>query len=105
MRLIDADVFKSYIDCGHLRPPTETCFSELEVVRMIDKQPAIDAEPVRHGRWIETRNDEGRLIGIVCNQCHNADNPSCIPGRYCWFCGAKMDGGADNGQNTIGDSP
>ena len=28
---------KSYIDVGHLRPPTEVCFSELDVVRMIEK--------------------------------------------------------------------
>lgn len=48
MRLIDADALKSYIDCGHLRSPIETCFSELDVVLMLDKQPTVDAEPVRH---------------------------------------------------------
>lgn len=42
MRLIDADALKSYIDCGHLRPPTEVCFSELDVCNMIDKQPTIE---------------------------------------------------------------
>lgn len=39
MRLIDADIFKSYIGTGHLRNPLEKCFSELDVVNMIDKQP------------------------------------------------------------------
>jgi hypothetical protein len=43
MRLIDADRLKSYIDCGHLRPPTEVCFSELDVCNMVDKQPTIEA--------------------------------------------------------------
>lgn len=41
MRLIDADRLKSYIDCGHLRPPTEVCFSELDVCSMIDKAPTV----------------------------------------------------------------
>ena len=45
MRLIDADALKNYIDCGHLRPPTELCFSELDVCNMIDKAPTI-------GGWI-----------------------------------------------------
>lgn len=46
MRLIDADAFKDYIDCGHLRPPTEVCFSELDVCNMIDKAPTVSAEVV-----------------------------------------------------------
>jgi hypothetical protein len=45
MRLIDADALKGYIDCGHLRPPTDLCFSELDVCNMIDKAPTI-------GGWI-----------------------------------------------------
>ena len=47
-RLIDADALKEYIDCGHLRNPCEVCFSELDVVNLIDAQPTIDAEP----HWI-----------------------------------------------------
>ena len=31
-----AERVKLYIDVGHLRPPTEQCFSELDVVNMID---------------------------------------------------------------------
>lgn len=46
MRLINADSLKDYIDCGHLRPPTELCFSELDVCNMIDKRPTIDAVEV-----------------------------------------------------------
>lgn len=47
-RLIDADALKEYIDCGHLRNPCEVCFSELDVVNLIDAQPTIDTEP----HWI-----------------------------------------------------
>ena len=63
--MIDADRLKSYIDCGHLRPPTELCFSELDVCNMIDKRPTIDAvEVVRCKDCIRTKEiDEytGRL--------------------------------------------
>ena len=50
-RLIDADALKSWIDCGHLRSPIELCFSEIDVIRMLDKQPTIDAVPVCHSAW------------------------------------------------------
>ena len=65
MRLIDADRLKSYIDCGHLRPPTEVCFSELDVCNMIDKRPTIDAVEVvrcKDCRWAIVRDEYiGRL--------------------------------------------
>lgn len=92
MRLADMDAFKNWIDCGHLRNPTELCFSELDVIRMIDKQPTVDAEPVRHGEWIEVGSyDEDGYYDIEykCTEC----------GRVVWdkqpycHCGAKMDGG------------
>lgn len=45
-RLIDANALKEYIDCGHLRNPCEVCFSERDVVDLIDAQPTIDAVPL-----------------------------------------------------------
>lgn len=99
MRLIDADSLKSYIYCGHLRHPTETCFSEIDVVRMIDKQPTVDAETVRNGRW--KGEGDGYADGYpvmdvwycsVCGYCidDGTDDPSFLP-KYCQNCGAKMD--------------
>ena len=64
MRLIDADRLKSYIDCGHLRPPTEVCFSELDVCNMIDKAPTVSAEAVP-GEWIRVGHDI-----YECSLCH-----------------------------------
>jgi len=94
MRLIDADAFKSYIDCGHLRSPNELCFSELDVVRMLDKQPTVDAEAVQHGRWdyqgdgwLFCENCKKYIVVVSCNGDLN----------YCPNCGAKMDGGKENG--------
>ena len=32
-----ADRILSYVDCGHLRPPTEICFSDLDVRQIVEK--------------------------------------------------------------------
>lgn len=41
--------------------------------------------PVRHGRWMRNYND-----GVfVCSCCHNAEDSR---GKYCSYCGARMDG-------------
>lgn len=68
----------------------------------IDKQPTIDAEPVRHGRWIRNATSDG----YHCSNCgHHADGPigemidprdyECYLDKYCGGCGAQMyaDGG------------
>lgn len=53
-------------------------------------------EPVRHGHWIKVLGGNGHASTIRCSECDNCDNPSYIPGNYCWFCGAKMDGDDEN---------
>ena len=55
-RLIDADKFISWLDCGHLREPSEKCLSELNVKQMIDNQPtAYDVEKVVEGLKLENK--------------------------------------------------
>lgn len=46
MRLIDADALIDLLDVGHLRPPTEICFSELMMKNIIELMPTVDAVPV-----------------------------------------------------------
>lgn len=55
----------------------------------IDKQSAVDAVPVRHGRWIDI--DEL----YECSVCHNI---ACCRANYCQDCGAKMDEGANDAE-------
>ena len=55
-------------------------------------------ESMPNGRWIPVTNGRG---GHECNQCHNYA-PSYQTGKEhlsdcCPHCGARMDGGADNG--------
>ena len=59
--------------------------------------PAADVAPVVHGRWIEKTVPEGCRY-FECSNCGAHENRhTAIKGYYCWRCGAKMDGGEDNG--------
>ena len=90
MRLIDADAIEythGYARCmddGHLW--YEACVTEDEIHDM----PTIDAEPIRHGRWIFNPKDERerRLTLSRCSWC-GAESLTC--GNYCSYCGAKME--------------
>lgn len=60
------------------------------VLRMIDDAPAADVAPVVHGAWQVTDRFK------ACSVCGYAF-ARLLPDKYCPHCGAKMDGGADNG--------
>ena len=51
----------------------------------IDAQPTIDAEPVRHGKWIEYPIADGM------NQCSECGVLRFGESNYCPNCGARMD--------------
>lgn len=94
MRLIDADRLKSYIDCGHLRPSTELCFTELDVCNMVDKQPTIDGIPTeRTGKWItEKRDPQDVYAHTYCSECDAYwSSPTLVDSfNFCPNCGARM---------------
>lgn len=89
-RLIDADeLMELYDGCDGLSVP-------IAVVRQnIKDAPTIDAEPVRHGHWIEVSTTKRDRI-FKCSVCRNVlDFDGVNAGRgdanYCPNCGAKMD--------------
>lgn len=64
---------------------------------MLEMMPAVDAEPVRHGRWV-------KASGMLPPECHDKKRCSVCanfalhdrlgrvrPSNYCPNCGAKMD--------------
>ena len=67
----------------------------LKDVELMDEAPTIEAEPVKHGRWIPVYmlTSEGILpdepIGYMCSQC-NARRKKRL--NYCSNCGTRMDG-------------
>ena len=50
--------------------------------------PAADVVPVRHGRWIDTREYCGDYMCSNCEALYGTNKFN-----YCPNCGAKMDGG------------
>ena len=87
MRLIDADVLIDFIDVGHFRSPSEICFSEFDVVDMLEDCATVDAVEVVHGHWIWGEVLLNRQTCFCCKahfDCLEIDN-------YCPNCGAKMD--------------
>ena len=63
----------------------------------IFKIPAADVAPVRRGCWervIPSKSAAKWSTRVSCSNCHSAGYAH---HKYCPNCGAKMDGGADNG--------
>lgn len=63
-----------------------------EIAEMIEDAPAVDAEPVRHGRWKDNRDEHGILCNKwrLCSACGYLNYSKKPP--YCPNCGARMDG-------------
>lgn len=69
--------------------------------QLLERQPTIEVEPVRHGRWERTDYPEFIMGDFECSVCEHLEcdiDTSCLmPGEnclyYCPNCGAKMDGG------------
>ena len=84
MRIIDADYVKSKLNKsalgGHLH---------YYVCGVIDDAPTIDAEPVKHARWVWDSNAPHREHGAY--KCSNCGCHSDFEENYCYNCGYKMD--------------
>ena len=90
---------------GACRSPAQNRMID-EIRNKIRRMPAADVAEVVHGQW-EGEGDgyaDGEIVLDVwhCSQCgycidDGTDNPDCLP-KYCPGCGAKMDGGVENGK-------
>lgn len=63
MRLIDVDDLIDFIDMGHLRNPIESCFSERDVVDMLESRLTVDAVPVVRCRECQHWKPTGSKAG------------------------------------------
>ena len=65
--------------------------------RIINNQPTIDAEPVKHGHWIKENKVYPELPNDgdyywYCSECGSQDQHNInVEVPFCWHCGAKMD--------------
>lgn len=91
-RYIDADkvleTMRSNMDMQELYLPIHF------INFVIDEMPTADVEPVRHGQWIKT----GPYY-YKCSSCGARAWIKFYPldeHKFCWHCGAKMDGGEND---------
>ena len=95
MRLIDADALADRLyKLSSEYPKDETILRIIAGGLRHDRTfaPTIEAEPVKHGRWVEhICFDDGFW---VCSNCRFVSQATAAPKlyRYCPNCGARMDG-------------
>lgn len=98
MRLIDADNLVQILHEA-LQESGSTCTKALLTsfaCTAICAAPEVNAEPVKHGEWV---NDNGLYRCTACGELWTIGWADCIPIQYmykerpyCPKCGAKMDG-------------
>ena len=102
-RLIDADalykLFGASGNCNDCPLDAYKCqyYNEhtlMEFCERIDDAPTVDAEPVRHGHWINTG-----FLTAKCSEC-DAEVHELEYGNYCPNCGAKMDEEEEDGETN-----
>lgn len=77
-----AEAIKVFEDYACDIPPMEA----IDEIRCL---PAVDAEPVRHGKWIDKLSDCYWPGDKICSEC-GAEYSFCNVQNYCPNCGAKM---------------
>ena len=98
-RLIDANALKNSLK-KWLSDADVLCSQEVyntieDCVYEVGTMPTVDAVEVVHGEWGEIYTCHGeRLWGYKCSQC---EQDSANKSNYCPNCGAKMDGGNEDG--------
>ena len=84
MRLINADALLMDIEKYHL--------SDGMFQHWVEVQTTIDAEPMKHGKWMEiievNELGEPYQSGVYCSECGHTDS---YEPNYCPDCGARMD--------------
>lgn len=98
-------ITKSAADFTHYEEGRDDAISD--VLKTIEKLPAADVRPERHGKWIadDVESSDGTYAAYIeahCSECNFALGFESgeygwyigdrIPFDYCPHCGAKMDG-------------
>lgn len=64
----------------------------LDLMAIVDKQPTVEAEPRKRGKWEYVRNEEDGNCLYLCTVCGSGDiHAPEVTVPYCWKCGAIMD--------------
>ncbi len=92
MRLIDANALREKAQWMEMPDNQGINFDVRAVsVSSIELAPTIDAEPVRHGRWIWRGNDKGWFCSECESGCLLNMESDWHKSDWCPHCGCKMD--------------
>lgn len=97
MRLIDADALRETMYHEAFETDTDMqkwdsgCWIRYKMFEdALKDAPTIEAEPTRHGKWIDVKGSNGKDYR-KCSEClHTQDITGLL--NYCPICGAKMEG-------------
>ena len=91
-RLIDADALKNDILKSAVMIDDRGIQTGYEIaIELIKRQPTIDAEPVRHGKWIEVEDSTIRCRCSACGWESHLYEDDVYGMPYCPNCGTRMD--------------
>ena len=95
MRLTDADAFKRrmYTDKGFQIDEYGNIQTNVNALNIALERSAIEAEPVRYGKWIDI-DEQTYTWKIRCSCCGHERSMLSTQGKYpnyCEACGARMD--------------
>ena len=105
-RLIDANALLGEIERIYTEHYEKSAYKFIHdffraMIRRVRIAPTVDAVEVVHGRWEFSHTTTIEKYAVVkCSNCgHEAFAIANYvkEGRYCPICGAKMDGGDENG--------
>lgn len=98
-RLIDADALKESmgeppLNWNNLPEEIQEMFDWNNFTQLIDDAPTIEAEPVRHGHWVEKEWFDGDTY-YDCSACGHSwvtieGTPQDNEMNYCPYCGCHM---------------
>lgn len=89
-RLIDANRALEIVrDQGHEHPNAYHLTNYATLI--LREAPTVDAVEVIHAKWENVQKGKG-----CCSNCHRLDSVD-ILATHCRYCGAKMDGGNEDG--------
>lgn len=73
-----------------------------ECIDIVNYEPRVIAEPIRHGQWEKSKGDNDRWRCSHCGYTYigfnGADTTFAEMCNYCPNCGAKMNGVKNNGE-------
>lgn len=86
---------KEYVDLGLLKKRIHTGMNIIEVMQTIMDLPVADVRPVVRAAWQSWEQDKPPCKWYSCDYC---GFHSLSKSNFCPNCGAKMDGGVNDGK-------